>query len=260
MALWPCRCVAAVLWLVSATLLSACVTQPAGPPASLALERPVRSIAVVSAIGDSIAIKKYGVISLDEAFTEPVDWQLDQVASAAAASVIRAQRPALALASLDYQPAALARDLYRVAAFQPYADPARIDTALRGMIAGKDVDLIFLITRDRQSGGPMPYSDVGIATMPSSWREMQPVSPVAVLRLFVLEAATLRVLSSAGRTAEGKLYNYNPLVSSQPLGGPAPFKAGFRPPLTAEQRHFLRPLLEDLVAEAVSGLVNRNLP
>lgn len=49
-----------------------------------------------------------------------------------------------------------------------------------------------------------------------------------------------------------------PLITFEPVGGPAPFVPGFTFPLTEEQQEFLRPRLQDLVREATMSLLRRS--
>jgi len=239
-----------IIIIVSLVFSGCAITQKAQHGA------PIQNVAIISAIGSEVIIQHFGVFAISEEYRQPVDWKLGEAAARAAAEALKSKNPSISVVPVDYDSDDLAKSVNLIASFQSYADPKRIESKLRRSVEGKNLDAVILITKDRQAGGTMPYSDIGIGNMLIS-RDPAPVTPFAIMRIFLLDAETMQVLATAGLSNTGKLYNYNPLVSSQPLGGPAPFRAYFRPPFTDEQAAFLRPILTDLVADAARRLVER---
>lgn len=214
-------------------------------------------MAIVSAIGDDFALTRIGLIVFsNERLSEKISLGLDQVAQRTAEQVVRERRPNATLVPVHYDANTLSSRINRAESLQPYADPKRIEPELRDIVRGKPVDTLILLARDRESSGPMALEGVGIYTE-RTLRERAAITPYAGLSLFVLDARSMETLATARRVVEGAVYNLNPIISSKPLGGPAPFMAGFRFPLSDEQRQFLERPMQDLVAATVRRLLEQ---
>ncbi len=159
---------------------------------------------------------------------------------------------------MDYDPNVLSAGIHRYQAFQSYADPARIEPALRQLTSGKAADTIILIARNSvEQSGLLTYEGVGIVTEVSVLSGA-PITPFAALSLFVIDVPTMQILSKQTILMKGRIYNIKPLIHFEPIGGPAPFLPGFKFPLNDEQKAFLRPLLQDLVGTGTQELVRRS--
>ena len=86
------------------------------------------------------------------------------------------------------------------------------------------------------------------------------IIPYVGISVFIMDARSMEVLAKGQRVAEGAVYNVNPLISSRPLGGPAPFLAGFEFPINEEQRQFLDAPMKDLVRATVRRLLDQTAP
>jgi hypothetical protein len=217
----------------------------------------IRNVAVVSAIGDEIQLTRIGLIALGNEYqTDRIDLGLDRIAVSTVERTLRASNAAASIVPVNYDAQSLADRLYKRESPQPFADPARIGPMLREIARDKPLDAILLVTRWHENRGPVYFQGVGLFTE-KTIRERAPVTPYASLQLYVLDAKTFDVMGQARGQREGRLYNLSPLISSKPLGGPAPFLAGFNFPMNAEQRNFLRPPLEELVSTTVQDLMQR---
>lgn len=220
----------------------------------------IQNVAIVSAIGDDYGLTRIGVIVFsNERRTEKIPFGLDAVAQRTVEQLLRERRPDVKIVPVQYDSNALAAKINKTESFQPYADPKRIEPDLRTMIQGTAIDTIILVARSRESPGAMSVEGIGIYTE-RTLRERAIITPYAGISVFILDARSMEILAKAERVAEGAVYNVNPLISSKPLGGPAPFLAGFAFPLNEEQRQFLEAPVKELVAANVRRLVEQTAP
>lgn len=220
----------------------------------------IQNVAVVSAIGDDFGLTRIGLIVFsNERRTEKIEFGFDQVAQQTVEQVLRERRADVKVIPVQYDSNALSAKINKIESFQPYADPKRIEPELRSLIQGKPIDTIILVGRGRESPGARSVEGIGIYTE-RTLRERAIITPYAGISVFILDARSMEILAKGERVAEGAVYNVNPLISSKPLGGPAPFLAGFAFPINEEQRQFLDAPMKDLVRATVRRLLDQTAP
>lgn len=230
----------------------------AGCATSVSQERKsaMRNVAVVSAIGDDVTL--FRILGFSKEQPERLPWSFDKLASDAVVLSIRARNPNISIVPVDYDPKVLSAGIHKYQAFQSYADPARIEPALRQLTSGKAADTVILIARNSvEQSGLLSYEGVGIVTEVSVLPGA-PITPFAALSLFVIDVPTMQVLSRQMMLVKGRVYNVKPLIHFEPIGGPAPFLPGFKFPLNDEQKEFLRPILQGLVLTGTRELIHRS--
>jgi hypothetical protein len=216
----------------------------------------MRNVAVVSAIGDDVTL--FRILGFSKEQPERLPWNFDKLASDAVVLSIQARNPNISIIPVNYDSNGLSAGIHKYQAFQSYADPARIAPALRQLTSGTAADTIILIARNSaEQSGLLSYEGVGIVTEVSVLAGA-PITPFAALSLFVIDVPTMQLLSKQTILVKGRIYNINPLINFEPIGGPAPFLPGFKFPLNDEQKAFLRPLLQDLVGTGTQELVRRS--
>lgn len=230
----------------------------AGCATSVSQERKsaMRNVAVVSAIGDDVTL--FRILGFSKEQPERLPWSFDKLAGDAVVQSIRARNPNISIVPVDYDPNVLSAGIHRYQAFQSYADPTRIEPVLRQLTSGKAADTIILIARNSvEQSGLLTYQGVGIVTEVSALQGA-PITPFAALSLFVIDVPTMQVLSRQTMLVKGRIYNVNPLIPFEPIGGPAPFLPGFKFPMTEEQKEFLRPILQGQVSTGARELTHRS--
>lgn len=215
-------------------------------------------VAVVSAIGDHVEISRSGpfIFSYEEA-TDRWDIGLDRIATEAAVQRLKSRNPSIVVLTPSVDSQRLSESIVKIASLQPYADPERIRTDLARVAQETQADTIFLISRGKPNVEPSFLQGVGLG-FEKTLRERAPFLPYAGLALFVIDAKTLQTITKQNpRAYEGPYYNLDPLIVSRPLGGPAPFMAGFSLPLSEEQRTFITPVLQNLIRTGVPDMLQR---
>lgn len=212
----------------------------------------IRNVAIVSAVGDEVTLFR---ILVGQEQPERVGWTFDKIATDAIAQSLRSANAGVSIIPVDYDSNTLAAGINKYEAFEYFADPARIEPALRQITQGKSIDTIILIARNSsESGALLQFEGVGVVTertvLPAA-----PVIPFAGLALFVIDGTTMKTLSRKATLEKGPTYNVKPLIEFAPVGGPAPFLPGFTFPMNEEQRTFLRPILQGLVLKGTQGLM-----
>ena len=226
-----------------------------GLPLNDSRKSAIRNLAVISAIGDDVSLSR---IFGDDEKPERLQWSFDKIASNAVIEKIRSSNPGIEIISLDYDSNDLADKINKSEPFRSFSDPARIDPELRQLTNGKPIDTLIVIARDDFSQGALlSYEGVGILTE-RTLLPRAPVTPYAVLSMFVIEVPSMRVITKQGSHVKGRVYNVTPLVQFSPIGGPAPFLPGFEFPMDNDQKEFLRPLLQELVLTSTRQLMQRS--
>lgn len=246
------------LWfVVLALLVSACGVPRPLPPES---RSAIRSVAVVSALGDQIEFVKLGhLVFLNDHQTTAVDWNLDKiVADAAERRLQNSGRPlSVTRSTIDAKDLA---GLYKLEPFTEFVDPARIESRLRQIAAAGAADAIVLVTRDRQKdpvarSGTIYLDGPGLYYLHMSVMTSNPwmkVAPYAILNLYVIDAKTMKPIALAKRAAQQRKYYEGTSWNRPP---PSPFKDDIKPPLTQPQAAFLRSELERIIAPAVDEML-----
>jgi hypothetical protein len=220
----------------------------------------IQNVAIVSAVGDDFGLTRIGLIVFsNERRSEKMEFGFDRLAQQTVEQVLRERRPDVKVVPVQYDSNALSAKINKIEPFQSYADPKRIEPELRALVQGTPVDTIILVARARESPGAMSVEGIGIYTE-RTLRERAIITPYAGISVFILDARSMEVLAKGERVVEGAVYNINPLISSKPLGGPAPFLAGFTFPLNDEQRQFLDAPMKELVGASVRRLVEQTAP
>jgi hypothetical protein len=211
-----------------------------------------KNVAVVVAVPDEASMTKVGLTVFNNAYArDRSTWGFDARLRQAVTEALRERRPDLAFVPVQYDPAEVLTQLRGSAQTLDVA-PELIGGTLRPLVAGKPVDTIFLITPHNISYGSVSYYGVGIEVS-ATLRDLAPFIPRVLLRLHVIDAPSMTVLTSMPRQAEGKQYNLNRLLYPD-TQAPA-FPAGFTMPLNDAQRTFLRPLFYKLLDEMGRDLV-----
>lgn len=239
-------------WL---SLLLLIVVVGCAPVLTESRKETIRNVAVVSAIGDRITLTRTGLLVFsNEHQSENLDWNLDQVARQAVEQTLRERDATITIVPVSYDAKALSVALREPDSTAEWADPKRIEANLRQMTRGQQVDTIIVIARGRRAfnSGSIRFEGPGISTM-RTLRDTAPVKPFAALELFVIDAPTMKVLSQTSTMTEGIMYNVNPVFGSP--GPQAPFRPGFNFPMDGDQKAFLRPVLEPVVAKAVRNMM-----
>jgi len=217
----------------------------------------IRSLAIISAVGDDVRLIRL-LGSGGEQKYERLPWNFDRIASHAAAESVRAHAPGISIVPVAYDSNALADRIHKHESFRSFAEPARIEPALRQLIQGKPIDTVILIARSETTDGGFFYVEgVGVMTE-RTILPRAPVTPFAALAVFVIDAQSLQVLLKKSLTFRGDTYNVTPVIQLEKPGGPAPFEPGFKLPMTEEQKDFLRPKLQELVYVAIRELMQRS--
>jgi len=231
-----------------------------GLPLKDSRKAAIRNLAVVSAIGDDVSLSR---ILGSQLFGEPekperLEWSFDKIASDAVIEKIRASNPEIEINPLDYNPNDLADKIHKPEPFRSFYDLSRIHPELRELTNGKAIDTLIVIVRnDFSQGALLSYEGVGILTE-RTLLPRAPITPYAVLSMYVIEVPSMRVITKQGSHVKGRVYNVTPLIQFEPIGGPAPFLPGFEFPMNNEQKEFLRPLLQELVLTSTLQLVQRS--
>ncbi len=241
--------------VVAAMVLAGCATQ-AVPPAA---KSSIRNVAIISLIGDQIQFEKSGMTVFEgDLKAANFEWGIDRLASQAVEDRIRRANPGITVTRLGYDPAVLAgiydREPVNLLG-REYADPSRVESPLRGIVAGQPVDTLLLVTRNKvQHGLDMP-----------GWREgpgLHLIKPwagpatrvllFAALQIHVIDTRTLKRIAQHAEIARERKYFDGPIWSPPP---PTPFTTTASLPLTTEQEIFLRGELARIIPETLAAMV-----
>lgn len=231
-----------------------------GLPLNDSRKAAIRNLAVISAIGDDVSLSRILGSRLFGDVEEPqrLEWSFDKIASDAVIEKIRASNPGIEIIPLDYNSNDLADKIHKSESLRSFSDPTRIHPEIRQLTNGKPIDTLIVIARDDFSQGALlSYEGVGILTE-RTLLPRAPITPYAVLSMFVIEVPSMRVITKQGSHVKGRIYNVTPLIQFDPIGGPAPFLPGFEFPMDNEQKEFLRPLLQELVLTSTRQLIQRS--
>jgi hypothetical protein len=215
----------------------------------------IKNAAVVAAIPDDVTMTKIGITTFDNVYDrDRWDWGFEPLVRQSATQVLRAKRPDVTVVPVQYDPAQVLERL-KGPPLGPEFTPELLSAALKDVVAGKNIDTVFLFIPGRRSAGS--YSQVSFVGMgfetSRTLRELAMIIPFVTIDTLVIDVPTMTVLAKNTRRAEDMSYNLNPIIyRDRPV---APFPAGFTMPLNADQRAFLKPRLHKLLETTVTELM-----
>lgn len=215
----------------------------------------IKNAAIIAAIPDEVTMTKVGITLLDTTYDlDRWSWGFEPLVRQSATQIIRAKRPDITVVPVDYQPDQIIARL-QSQPLGPEFTPDLLRGALGNIVAGKQIDTVFLFLPGRRYAGvynQLSFAGMGFETT-RTLRDLAVIIPFVTIDVLVVDVTTMTVLAKNTRRGEDMAYNMNPFFyRDRPV---APFPAGFTMPLKADQRAFLQPRLHKLLESTVTELL-----
>lgn len=214
-----------------------------------------KNIAIVVAVPDEVSMMKIGVTVFNNSESQDRSaWGFEARIRESLTEALRVRRSDITVVPVQYDPAKVLEKL-REPTPKLDVDPNLASVDFKDIVAGKAIDTIFLITptNDSYNYGSIVFKGVGIEVYATMISDRAPLKPRVYLRLYVIDAPSMKVLASHPGRAEDKMYNLNRLL--YPDSQAPAFPAGFTMPLNEAQKAFLQPKLNLLMDQVSRDLI-----
>lgn len=212
----------------------------------------IRTAAVIAAVPDEFTMTKVGVIAFGNTYDrDRSEWGFEAGIRQSITQFLRDKRPDVTVVPLQYKPQELLAQLQGPTRTSD-VKPDLVARALNDIVAGKQIDTLFLVTPAAVSMGPVYFQGIGMETSVTV-RDLAPFKLFAILEMHVIDVPSMKILTSTYRHRDGTHYNLNRLL--YPDSQAPTFPSGFTMPLNDAQKSFLQPQIPKLIDETSRGLM-----